>query len=170
MPSPSELERLYDEHAQSLFAFLLSTTRNLPDTRDILQDVFSKLAGDPDILHRVRNERAFLIRMAHNALIDLYRRNEARQRNHEKLEQEKVDLFAVTDTPDAETFRSQLNLALAELPPDQRAVVHLKLWEGMTFDAIANSLQISPNTAASRYRYGIDKLRTILRPLYEEIL
>jgi RNA polymerase sigma-70 factor (ECF subfamily) len=48
-------------------------------------------------------------------------------------------------------------------------VVHLKLWEGLTFEAIARLLDIPPNTAASRYRYGIDKLRTRLRPLYEEI-
>ena len=59
--------------------------------------------------------------------------------------------------------------ALAELPPDQRVIVHLKLWEGLTFDAIAETLEISPNTAASRYRYGLDKLRDRLRPIYDEI-
>ena len=58
---------------------------------------------------------------------------------------------------------------MAELPPDQRAVVHLKLWERLTFDAIAEPLDISQNTAASRYRYAIDKLRERLRPIYEEI-
>ena len=59
--------------------------------------------------------------------------------------------------------------ALGELPPDQRAVVHLKLWEGLTFEAIAATLDLPLNTAASRYRYGLDKLRDHLRPLYEEI-
>ena len=59
--------------------------------------------------------------------------------------------------------------ALAELPADQRAVVHLKLWAGLTFDEIAGTLGIPPNTAASRYRYGIDKLRTRLRPIYKEL-
>jgi RNA polymerase sigma-70 factor (ECF subfamily) len=48
-------------------------------------------------------------------------------------------------------------------------VVHLKLWEGLTFDRIAETLQISINTAASRYRYALDKLRVRLRPLYDEI-
>ena len=52
---------------------------------------------------------------------------------------------------------------------DQRAVLHLKLWAGLTFEEIAVALEISPNTAASRYRYGIDKLRHLLRPLYDEI-
>ena len=58
---------------------------------------------------------------------------------------------------------------MKELPPDQRAVVHLKLWERLTFEQIAETLEISPNTAASRYRYAIDKLRERLRPIYEEI-
>jgi len=48
-------------------------------------------------------------------------------------------------------------------------VVHLKLWEDLTFEQIGVVLEISPNTAASRYRYGLDKLRAALRPLYEEI-
>ena len=60
-------------------------------------------------------------------------------------------------------------MALGELPEEQRAVVHLKLWEGLTFEQIAAALDISPNTAASRYRYGLDKLRERLRPLYEEM-
>ena len=47
--------------------------------------------------------------------------------------------------------------------------MHLKLWEGLTFEEIAAALDISPNTAASRYRYGLDKLRDRLRPLYEEM-
>ena len=63
----------------------------------------------------------------------------------------------------------RLSAALGELPADQRAVVHLKLWEGLTFEQIAELLGIPLNTAASRYRYGLDKLRERLRPLYDEI-
>ena len=78
-------------------------------------------------------------------------------------------LFAPANDPDEQTFRAELAGALAELPADQRAVVHLKLWEGLTFEQIAAALDIPPNTAASRYRYGLDKLRERLRPLYEEM-
>ena len=66
-------------------------------------------------------------------------------------------------------FRAALTEALAELPAEQRAVVHLKLWEQMTFAEIADALDIPANTAASRYRYGLDKLQALLRPLYEEL-
>jgi RNA polymerase sigma-70 factor (ECF subfamily) len=47
--------------------------------------------------------------------------------------------------------------------------VHLKLWEGLTFEAAAAILGVSINTAASRYRYALDKLRTRLRPLEKEL-
>src|SRR5579859_1449148 len=164
-----ELKRLYDEHAQPLYAFLLNFTRDESDTRDLLQEIFVKLARDPGLLEDVLDERAFLIRLAHNAAIDLIRRRGTRERTKENMAAEPVSPFAAAKDPDAQTFRAELAGALAELPPDQRAVVHLKLWERLTFEQIADALDIPQNTAASRYRYGLDKLRARLRPLYEEI-
>ena len=55
-----------------------------------------------------------------------------------------------------------LSGALAELPFEQREILMLHLQGQMTFRAIAQARQISTNTAKSRYRYGIDKLRSIL--------
>jgi RNA polymerase sigma-70 factor (ECF subfamily) len=165
----SEFERLYDEHADALFAFLLNFTRDESDTRDLLQEIFVKLARDPTLLHGARNERSFLIRLAHNAAIDLIRRRGTREKYHEEFGTESPQIFAETNDADEKAFREQLAAALAELPPDQRAVVHLKLWEELTFEQIAEALDIPANTAASRYRYGIDKLRAVLRPLYDEI-
>lgn len=164
-----ELGRLYDEHAQSLYAFLLNFTRDESNTRDLLQEIFVKLARDPGLLGGVRDERAFLIRLAHNAAIDLIRRCGTRERTRENFAAETISPFAPAHDPDEHAFRAGLAEALAELPPDQRAVVHLKLWERLTFEQIAAALDIPQNTAASRYRYGIDKLRHRLRPLYEEI-
>lgn len=165
----TDLERLYDEHAQALFAFLLNFTRDEQDTRDVLQEMFVKLARQPETLGRARDERAFLIRLAHNAAIDLMRRRRTRTRHAEQFGQEHAMLFAATSDPDEAAFRVELSAALGELPPDQRAVVQLKLWEGLTFERIAEALGIPLNTAASRYRYGLDKLRARLRPIYEEI-
>jgi RNA polymerase sigma-70 factor (ECF subfamily) len=164
-----ELERLYDEHAQALFAFLLNLTRNEDDTREVLQEVFVKLARQPSLLEPARDVRAFLLRLAHNAAIDTIRRRGTRDKYHEQFGAEEIAVFAPTTDPDEALFRTRLFSALGLLPPEQRAVVHLKLWEGLTFEQIAATLQIPLNTAASRYRYGIDKLRELLRPLYEEI-
>ena len=169
MPAATDLQRLYDEHAQALFAFLLNFTRNENDTRDLLQEIFTRLAREPGLLRGAREERAFLIRLAHNAAIDLMRRRGTRQKYHDQFAEEKLTIFAAEGHPDETAFRESLERALAELPAEQRSVVHLKLWENLTFEQIADVLEISPNTAASRYRYGLDKLRERLRPIYEEI-
>ncbi len=165
----TEIERLYDEHAPSLFAFLLNFIRDENDTRDLLQEIFIKIAREPNLLKNVREERAFLIRLAHNAAVDLIRRRSTRDRTKENFAAECISIFTPANDPDVKVFREDLAVALGELPEEQRAVVHLKLWEGLTFEEIADALEISPNTAASRYRYGLDKLRERLRPLYKEI-
>jgi len=164
-----DLERLYDGHAQALYAFLLNLTRDEADTRDLLQEIFVKLARNPDLLADVREERAFLIRLAHNAAIDLIRRRSTRDQTRERFAAGIVSPFAPAVNPDEQTFRTALAGALAGLPAEQRSVVHLKLWEGLTFEQITGALDIPLNTAASRYRYGLDKLREQLRPLYEEM-
>lgn len=167
--TPLELEQLCHRHSAALFSFLLNVTRNQADTLDLLQELFISLAKRPEQLKTVRNEREYLFRKAHNLGVDLIRRRETRNRVHEAAGQEPIELFAPVQDPDEAEYRRELTAALGDLPPDQRAVVHLKLWEGLTFEAVAETLEIPLNTAASRYRYGLEKLRDRLRPLYEEI-
>jgi RNA polymerase sigma-70 factor (ECF subfamily) len=167
--SSSELERLYAAHADALFAFLVNVLRDAADASDALQELFGKLSRRPQGCDGIRDERRFLLHLAHHQAVDLIRRREARRRAHEAFSAEGVEPFAATEDPDEASFRAQLTQALGTLPPDQRAVVHLKLWERLTFEEIAVLLDVPLNTAASRYRYGIDKLRAHLRPLYDEI-
>lgn len=167
--APDALERLYDAHAAALHAYLLNLLRDEADARDAFQSVFQQLQARPD-LAGVRDERGFLLRMAHSRAIDALRRQSVRRKAEESAGQESsLNPFAPATDPDEAVFRQRLSEALARLPAEQRAVVHLKLWEGMTFDRIATLLDIPLNTAASRYRYGLDKMRGLLRPLYDEI-
>jgi RNA polymerase sigma-70 factor, ECF subfamily len=169
MADEFDLEQLYDEHAQPLYAFALELTRNEADTKDILQGIFAKLSREPRALRNVRNVRAYLLRLAHNAAVDLMRRRATREKYAEEFGRESDQVFQPASNPDDEGFRMALSEALRELPPDQRTIVHLRLWENLKFEEIAHLLGISLNTAASRYRYGIDKMRHRLRPLYDEI-
>jgi RNA polymerase sigma-70 factor (ECF subfamily) len=162
----SFLARLYDAHATALHAFALELSRCEADAADLLQEIFCRVAERPALLHGVRDERAFLLRMLYTRFVDTTRRRAVRQRF---AENESASLFAEPADPDEAEFRASLAAALGELPEGQRAVVHLKLWSGLTFEQIAAALDIPANTAASRYRYGLDKLRALLRPLYEEI-
>ncbi len=59
--------------------------------------------------------------------------------------------------------RERINLALFNLPVEQREVITLKVWEDFTFREISQVLKVSPDTCASRYRYGLEKLKGELR-------
>src|ERR1043166_5883919 len=144
---PTDFERLYDDHAQALFAFLLNLMRNEADTRDVLQELFVKLGRQPELLKPVRDERSYLIRLAHNLAIDMIRRRGSRQKNYAQFATDVAGLFTPSSDPDEAAFRKALSAAVAELPAEQRAVVHLKLWEGVTFEPISRALGGSPNNA-----------------------
>ncbi|MGI8966296.1 MAG: RNA polymerase sigma factor, partial [Limisphaerales bacterium] len=60
--------------------------------------------------------------------------------------------------PESDAERKAMR-GLAELPVEQRAVIVLKIWHQHTFETIGQLLEISPNTAAGRYRYGLQKLK-----------
>ena len=165
--SPSELADLYEAHASAIFAFVLNLTRHEADAKDCLQETFLRLANQISSFRDVRSPRAFLLKMAYRLAIDSHRRASVRVRHASAQADETI--FTPAPNPDEETFRRAVDAAMATLPADQRAVVHLKLWEHLTFGEIAQALDLPANTAASRYRYGIDKLREALRPIYEEV-
>jgi RNA polymerase sigma-70 factor (ECF subfamily) len=167
---PDPLEALYDEHAPALFRFLVRLTGDEAAVKDILQEIFIRLAREPGLLSGVRAPRSFLFRMAHRLAIDHARREEAQtryaQRAHAESEGEHQPAAADFD---GDWRRNKLGGALAALPPEQRAVVALKVWEDLTFAEIGEALEISPDTAASRYRYALNKLRDALRPLHDDL-
>ncbi|MCC6234421.1 MAG: sigma-70 family RNA polymerase sigma factor [Verrucomicrobiales bacterium] len=167
--APGELATLYDAHAPALYAYLLNLMRSEADACDLLQELFVRVASRPGLLEGVAETRGFLIRLAHHAAVDAIRQRESLRRAHAGLAESKPTPFVPATNPDEAALQSSLALALGELPEEQRAVVHLKLWEDYTFEAIAELLGLSPNTAASRYRYAMEKLRARLRPLYDEI-
>lgn len=166
---PERLETLYDEHAAGLFRYARSILANEQAAKDVLQEVFVKVArsGMPE----VENEKAWLYRLAHNGAIDQLRRSSTR-RDFERARREDVETSgpgnAVCD-PDRVEIGCQLEAAMAELPPEQQSVVRLRLWQEMTFQEIATIQGIPLNTAASRFRYALATLRGRLKPLYEEL-
>lgn len=158
-----QLESLYDAHAQSVFAFLLHLSRSEEVTRDLLQDVFLRLAGR--MLPPLLKPRAYLLRLAHNVWIDHVRRETGRAHVAEQAVLEPLcePVAPIFDSEQA----AAISAALAKLPAEQRAVVHLKIWEGLNFREIGAALDIPTHTAASRYRYALSKLRGLVRPSLE---
>ena len=164
------LEGVYRDHAPALFRFLLRLTGNEADTHDALQEIFVRLARSPRLLENVAAPRSFLFRMAHRLVIDRYRREETRRQTAERAAQE-IPVMVEPETTGSDLIWRRKNVAIAmeALPLEQKAVVALKVWENLTFAEIAEVLDIPPNTAASRYRYALDKLRESLRLLHKDL-
>jgi len=165
MSAAPTLPELYDAHAAGLFHYFASFTGAEADARDLLQDFFLKL-GRQQIPPGIASMRAWLLRLAHHHAIDWLRRHQVRRRAEEAAP---VETFAAHTDPDQAELARRLTHALAALPLEQRSVAQLRLWDGLTFEEIAEVQGIPLNTAASRYRYALEKLRTELRPLYDEL-
>jgi RNA polymerase sigma-70 factor (ECF subfamily) len=166
-----ELERIYDAHASGLFHYLATFTKTEADARDLLQELFIRLARGAAM--DVQSEKAFLFRLAHNLAIDWLRRRKVRWDSEERLLAElDAGLHGSVNpavNPDAALLTRSFAGAMRTLPDEQRTILQLKLWDGLTFEEIAEAQGIPLNTAASRYRYGLEKLRALLRPLYDEL-
>ena len=162
-----ELERIYDAHASGLFHYLVSFTKTEADARDLLQELFIRLARG--VTMDVQSEKAFLFRLAHNLAIDWLRRRKVRWDSEERLLAEIGAAMQHDANPDAAILARSFADAMRTLPDEQRTILQLKLWDGLTFEEIAEAQGIPLNTAASRFRYGLEKLRALLRPLYDEL-
>ena len=160
--SPSQIASLYDAHAPGLFRFLMALCHQEADTRDLLQEVFLRAARRPHG-EMMRDPAAWLFRTARNLHIDHTRRHGARQRAMERLAREPEHERSGDAEDRLPGTPVSLAAAVAALPEEQRAVLHLKIWEDLTFARIGEILDIPANTAASRYRYALDKLRTVFR-------
>src|SRR5580765_7033953 len=113
---PPDLGHIYDEHAPSLFAFVLNFTRSEAETHDVLQELFLKLATNPAQLDAVRDLRGYLIRLAHRLAIDAFRRRASHASAVERAAAESEEVFAPAPDADTQGFRDALSRALAELP------------------------------------------------------
>ncbi|HVF84487.1 MAG TPA: RNA polymerase sigma factor [Abditibacteriaceae bacterium] len=147
---PDALAKLYDLYAPGLHRVLLAILSSPEDAEDALQETFVKLLDGR--MSRARDARAYLFSSARHIAFDILRRR--------KREQNGVEEIAEPTTSDANHDLPEL---LCHLPVEQREVIALKVFQEMTFAEIAVIVQARPNTVASRYRYGIEKLRQWLR-------
>jgi RNA polymerase sigma factor (sigma-70 family) len=156
--------------------------RRVPDPRDaedILQDVFYKLVEANRLLMPIEHVTGWLFRVARNRIADLFRRKatenvsaaDVADDNDERLRFE--DWLPSPDAgPDAIYARSlmldELEMAIAELPKEQRDVFLAHELEGRSFKQIAAETGVSMNTLLSRKRYAVLHLRERLADIYEE--
>ncbi len=167
-PAPSRWRPWLLEHGSKLLLFARQQTRSLADAEDVLQETLVKLARKVEEGTFIGGQDAWLAfsyTQIRREAIDLGRRDDRRKRREEAvIDDEKglgkycdMPLFELTDSQD-ETKRI-IAAGLKNLPQKFAEVITLKLWGDRTFAEIGETLEISLNTAASRYRYGIEALK-----------
>jgi len=155
------LEELYDRYGEKLYHYLVLRLGSCEDAEDILQETFYRFARYSVRWKIVKNPQAFVFRVAHNESNRFLKRQFPRQKRTQLNPNRQNAIASVIEGPD-ESSKNLLADSLAALPDEQREVVILKVFEGMTFKEIARICGLSVNTAASRYRYGLSKLRALL--------
>jgi RNA polymerase sigma-70 factor, ECF subfamily len=151
---------LIDLTSQRLVRFACAITQNQHDAEDAVQAVLIRIGSEPVLLDQAENPWSYLLKMARNESLIIMRRRKrwfSIDNLCDLLTQRRVD-----EVQREEVYR-EIWLALRRLPVIQSEVVVLKIWEEMTFADIAEVLEITPSTAASRYRYAIGKLSVMLR-------
>ena len=155
------LERAYDQYARALYRYALAMTGSSEDAEDAVQQVFVRLARDSRTLVKVGNLKSYLFSAARNESYSILR---SRQRSGRLGEALQAQAFVESQYAPCECAGSPaLRQAMAELPLEQREVLVLKVFDEMTFQEIADTVGASISTVASRYRYGIAKLREALK-------
>jgi len=147
-----DVRRLYEEHGRSLLAYASALLRDPSAAEDVLHQVFLKLVAGRSSIEGP--PAAYLFRAVRNTAL-----------NHIRGQSREVELDSAVpwlESPDASRETAlALQSALQTLPADQREVVVLHIWGQLTFEEAAAVVGVSPNTAASRYRYGLAKLREV---------
>jgi RNA polymerase sigma-70 factor (ECF subfamily) len=157
---------LFDLTSHRLVRFAVALTRHQQDAEDAVQAALVRVASRPRMLGSADCPWAYLLRMVRNeALLIIRRQHRSTPVNNLA---DLVTWCRVDELEREETYREVWS-ALRALPPEQAEVVVLKIWEEMTFSQIGRILDISPNTAASRYQYAMQKLAKRLSKQQREV-
>jgi RNA polymerase sigma factor (sigma-70 family) len=151
------------------------------DVEDVLQDVFYRLVEANRLLMPIDHVTGWLFRVARNRITDLFRKKKPEPFSDAAVEDEEGELLRIEDLlpspdagPEALYFRNllldELELALDELPDEQREVFVAHELEGRNFRELSDEMGVSVNTLLSRKRYAVLHLRERLRSIYDEFM
>jgi RNA polymerase sigma-70 factor (ECF subfamily) len=152
-------EKFYEAKSAGLILYGRALGLSHGEAEDVLQETFIALMQMPEF---PREPEHYCLRSFRNRALN-HKRSLWRRLTRE-LEAQRWFEKSPGESP---AERAAMN-CLAELPPEQREAVVLKIWNQLTFEEIGGLLKISPNTASGRYRYGLQKIKTKLEGLVYE--
>lgn len=149
--NPESIEALFERYADKMFLYALSFLGSEDSAGEVVQSCFLALVRKPEVLMKVKSLRAYLYAMVRNESIDCLKR-----RAHEvPLDDYEKGIYAGSPDPEGMFIEQMVN----ELPPEQREVVLLKIYQDLTFREISEIVGAPQNTVASRYRYALGQMR-----------
>jgi RNA polymerase sigma-70 factor (ECF subfamily) len=152
-------ETLYDAKAAELILYGRALGLGHGEAEDVLQETFLLLLRLPEPPAKPEH---YCVRSYRNRALN------CRRTLWRRLTREWESLRWFEKSPGETPAERAAMQALASLPVDQREVIVLKIWQGCTFEEIGGLLEISPNTAAGRYRYGLQKVKNKIKGVVYE--
>ncbi len=157
------LRRVYEKYKKDLMTLATALLYDRDAAEDVVQDVFASFIESAERFRLTGSLKGYLaVCVANNAR----NRNKARQRHHSIRLDEVEPIVSDSERPDLSVVFDEelqrLTWALAQLPYQQREILLLHVYSGMKFREIAKLGGESINTLKGRYRYGLDKLRSLL--------
>jgi len=165
----SVLEKLLHRHRDKIFGFIYSKVRNQELTEDLFQDTLFKVVRTLKKGKYIEEGKflSWVIRIAHNIIIDHYRKQNKMKNVYESEDFSMFDILHDDDL-DAEKqmIRKQMiakiRILIEQLPSDQKTVLKMRMYEELPFQEIAEKTQVSINTALGRMRYALINIRKII--------
>ena len=158
-------ETLINEHGSILLLYARQWTNSYADAEEIVQKTFIKLWRSK----RFKKDfpRSYLFKTVRSVAIDSIRSRERRKGREKTYEAREIKPAAMFETKlESKERRAAIEAEINKLPREQKEVLVMKIWGDLTFNEIAKTLNVSPNTAASRYRYALAALKRTLN--YEQ--
>jgi len=155
------LRLVYERYKHDLLGLAVTLARDRALGEDVVHDIFVSFARFAPKLRLRTSLRSYLLTSVANRVRTL-----SRTRSNGPLPPENVPRRIAPATPEQDAMKHERTMlieqAMRQLPYDQRAAIVLHLQVGMKFREIANSQNVSINTVRSRYRYGLDRLSSLL--------
>ena len=174
-----QLSKIVAEERSRLRNFIRRRVPDPRDAEDILQEVFYELVEANRLLMPIEHVTGWLFRVARNRITDLFRKKKPETFSDAAVEDQDGEVLKIEDllpSPDAgpealyarHVLLDELELALDELPDEQREVFIAHELEGRSFKEMAAEAGVNVNTLLSRKRYAVLHLRERLQSIYDE--
>ncbi len=160
--SGEALRRIYEKYESDLLTVATALLNDVNTAEDIVHDFFVWFALSAEKLRLDKSLKGYLVTCVANRARDEIRARKRQPRVLDNVTLQSSDLNQPEFSAVSNEESQKLSSAMAKLPYEQREVIMLHLQGGMMFTQIAKLQDVSVNTLRSRYRYGLDKLRSLL--------